>query len=116
LFLIFEDQTVHMLDVSTGTLTRLADNRDSFSDAVDQGDNANVWLMLSLVDQCVSKGITLAENQCYGFKLPPILGGNYSVENIEPTDLSVYYSFMADISCQAKDIPNGTKVKIVIKR
>ena len=48
LFAIFDDGSIHMLDVGVGTLTRLADNRDDFSTKTDQGDNAENWLMLSL--------------------------------------------------------------------
>ena len=82
-----------MLDVGAGAVERIAENRDHFADRIDVGDNANNWLMIPLVDQCVAAGLTLTENQCYGFKIPPILGGQYSVENFEPTDLSVPYSF-----------------------
>jgi hypothetical protein len=43
-----------------------------------------------------------------------MLGGEYDVSNIEPTDLSVHYSFLADIWRQIKDVPDGTSVRVVI--
>ena len=70
--------------------------------------------MIKLTDACVAAGLTLGPSQCYSFKNPPILGGAYSVENVWPADLAVHYSFQADICKQAKDLPDGTKVKIVI--
>ena len=91
-FATFEDGSVHMLDVGIGAVKRMADNRDHFADQIDVGDNANNWLMIPLVDQCVAAGLTLADNQ-------------YSIENIEPTDLSVHYSLLADIFRQTKNLP-----------
>ena len=47
-------------------------------------------------------------------KIPPILGGQYAIENLEPTDLSVHYSLLADIFRQTKDLPDGTRIKTVV--
>ncbi len=113
-FAVFEDGSVHMLDVGTGMVRRLADSRDDFATQIDAGDNANNWLMTPLVDQCVAAGVTLSEDQCYGYKIPPILGGKYAVENVAPTNLSVHYSLLADIYRQTKDLPDGTRIKAVV--
>jgi hypothetical protein len=115
-FVVFDDDSVNLLDVGNGMIERVADNREHFADLIDQGDNAEDWLLISLVDACVGAGLELSPNQCYGFKLPPILGGSYAVENIVPTDLSVHYSFLADICRQTNDLPDGTKVRIVAHR
>jgi len=111
---VFDDGSVHMLDTGTGVITQLAVDRDDFIQKLDAGDNADIWLMISLVDECVSSGMVLGPNQCYGYKVPPILGGAYTVENCEPTDLSVHYSLMADICRQVRDLPDGTKISSVI--
>jgi hypothetical protein len=103
-----------MLDVSAGVVTRIADSRDHFATMIDVGDNANNWLVIPLVDQCVAAGLTLADNQCYGYKAAPALGGQYSVENIEPTDLSTHYSFLAHIFRQTRDLLDGSRVRIRI--
>jgi hypothetical protein len=113
-FAVFEDGSVHMLDVGTGVMQRLADSRDEFAARIDAGDNANNWLMIPLVDQCVAAGLTLSDGQCYGYKIPPILGGKYAVENVSPTNLSVHYSLLADIWRQTKDLPDGTRIKMVV--
>jgi hypothetical protein len=110
-FAVFEDESVHMLDVGRGTLERVADNCDHFVTRIDQDDHANTWMMVSLVDACRKAGVKIGPNQCYGFKIPPMLGGSYEVENMEPTDLSVHYSLLGEICEQTKDLPRGTKVK-----
>ncbi len=114
-FVVFEDESVHMLDVGGGTLTRLADSRDDFAAKIDQIEKAKDWLLLGLLDACVIAGITLKENQCYGWKMPPILGGEYAVSNVVPADLSVHYSFLADIYSQTKDLPDATRIEVVVR-
>ena len=114
LFVVIEDGSVHMLDVGSGVVTRLADSRDHFADLLGQGDNAGRWLLLSLVDECASELPPLTDAQCYGFKIPPLLGGKYTLDNIEPTSLAIHYSLLADIHRQTKDLPDGTKIKAVV--
>ena len=45
-FAVFEDGSVHMLDVGTGVIQRVADSRDDFATQMDVGDNASNWLMI----------------------------------------------------------------------
>ena len=114
-FVVLEDdKSVHMLDVGAGTFVRVADDRSHFADLLDRNDNAANWLLIPLVDACRAAGMALNASQCYGFKIPPILGGKYEVENVEPTDLSVHYSFLGDIYTQTKDLPDGTRIKTVV--
>lgn len=113
-FVVADDGSVHMLDVSVGALKRLADDRAQFATLLEHGNNANLWLMIPLVNACRASGIRPGPNQCYGFKIPPVLGGAYEVANVEPTDLHVHYSFLADIYRQTKDLPDGTQVKTVV--
>jgi hypothetical protein len=114
LFIVREDKSVYILDVGIGQINRIADNRNHFSTLIDVGDNADNWLMIPLVDACVESGLTLGADQCYGYKVPPILGGEYDVSNAVPTDLSVHYSFLADIYRQTKDLPDGTPIRAVV--
>ncbi len=112
--LVLDDESVHFFDVGTGTVERVADNREHFCELIDDEDNAKNWLLINLTDACVAAGLTPGPNQCYSFKAPPILGGKYEVDNVAPTNLAVHYSFQADICRQTKNLPSGTKVRIVI--
>jgi hypothetical protein len=115
-FMIFEDRSIHMLDVGAYTVTKVAEDREDFADKMDQDDNANNWLMISLVDSCVAAGLEPSGAQCYGFKIPPILGGEYSVQNVALISLAQHYAFHADIYRQTKDLRHGSRVNLVIKR
>jgi len=46
LFLVPPDGTVHLLDVGAGSLTKVAESRDDFSNKFDEGETANNWLMI----------------------------------------------------------------------
>ena len=109
-----DDGPVHMLDVGAGVLSCVADSRSHFADLLDVDNNADNWLLIPLVDQCGEAGMTLAPGQCYGFKIPPLLGGKYELSNVEPTDLAVHYSLLADIYKQTKDLTEGTPIEIVV--
>jgi hypothetical protein len=113
-FVVFDDGSVHMLDVGAGLLTRCASSRDEFAELLDVGDHADRWLMIPVIDRCRAAGMALAANQCYGFKVPPMLGGGYDSDNLEPTDVQVHYGLLADIFRQTKDLPDGTRVRVVV--
>src|SRR5262245_55972369 len=102
-FVVSEDDgSVRMLDVGAGTLTRVAGSRSHFADLTGTHGTANTWLMIPLVEDCRRAGMPLGPSQCYGFKIPPVLGGKYELANVAPTDLAVHYSFLADIYKQTK--------------
>lgn len=112
LFLVVSDGSVHMLDVGAGTLTRLADSRYDFCARIDEGNNANEWLAMPLVDKLVAAGMTLQPGQCYGFKTPPVLGGQYAVENCAVLPVRDYLAGYGSIHEQLRNMPDGTQVAL----
>ena len=114
-FMVLDDDSVHMLDIGSGLLSRIASNRDEFADLMDQDGNADDWLMIPLVDELVASGLFLSEDQCYSYRVAPVLGGSYSLDNFEVTDLSVHYAIFGQINEQIKDIPDGTSIEFSIE-
>jgi hypothetical protein len=115
LFLVYDDGAVHMLDVGNGSLEKLAASRDAFRDRIAEGDNANDWLMIPLVDSLVKAGKVLEEGRCYSFIIPPALGGEYTVGNTATLNVAEHYGVYASIHHQIKDLPAGTKVRLRVK-
>src|SRR6476619_1753634 len=105
LFLVLDDGTVHMLDVGGGTLKKVAESRDDFANKIDEDDNANQWLMVPLIDRLVTSGLTLREGQCYSYKQPPVLGGDYTVENTCVLPIPEHYGAYGSIHSQIKNLP-----------
>lgn len=114
LFLVLPDETVHMLDVGVGTLTKVAESREDFCTKIDMGYSANEWLMIPLVDRLVSAGLILHPGQCYGFKIPPVMGGKYSVDNCGPLAIWDYLGAYGSIHEQLKNLPDGTEVVLKV--
>jgi hypothetical protein len=115
LFLVFNDDTVHLLDVGNGTIEQLAENRDEFALKIDEDDNVSNWLMVPLVDRLIEADKRLRADQCYSFIIPPILGGEYTVENTAILSITEHYGVYASIHQQIKGLPDGTKVVLKIK-
>jgi hypothetical protein len=61
-------------------------------------------------------GKELNDGQLYSYKKLPIIGGDYTVDNFEPTDIEVHFCFAGQIFRQIKDLLDGTiidKIKFV---
>lgn len=115
LFLIPPDGTVHRLDVGAGSLTRLADDPDDFSRKIDDGDNANDWLMIPLVDRLVSGGVLLQPGRCYSLLIPPVLGGDYTIENTVVLPIAEHYGVYGSYHDQLRGVPDGAQVVIEVE-
>ena len=102
-FAIAPDRSVLYLDVGMGKCATLASDQTQFAKLLDTGNNAERFLRISLVDECRKAGLMLKPFECYGFKLPPTLGGRYEVANLIPTNLLVHYSYQAYI-CKQEEI------------
>lgn len=89
------DGAVYWLDVGTEQVARIAGSRDDFMIKINEGSHAKQWLATPLIDECVAAGMTLEPGQCYGFKVAPLLGGDYVVENMEPMALAEHYAALA---------------------
>ena len=113
--LVTDDGSVHLLDIGGGRFERIADSKDHLADQADTDERANNWLLIPLVDQCLRAGLVLGPGKCYGYKIPPFLGGEYTVGNTAVIDLAENYSFLADLWQQTKELPDGTRVKLVVK-
>jgi hypothetical protein len=113
IFLIGNDGEINWLDTSVGQIKRIADDIQHFNELLNDFSNVDNWLLATLVDKKIKNGIMLKENEVYSFKIFPILGGEYSVENLEPTDISVHFALTGQLHENIKDIPDGTKINYI---
>lgn len=114
LILITDDEAVHFFDVGNGSIERVAENKEQFMERIDQEDNADNWLMISLIDQLVSAGKILQDGYCYSYLTLPVFGGEYSVNNTTMLPIAEHYGVCASIHEQIKGLPDGTKVVIEV--
>jgi hypothetical protein len=112
IFFLGQDEAVYWLRTDTGDFTKVADSLEQYRQFLSDEEKIDNWFLPLLVEKLLAAGKTLKENEVYSYKILPVIGGEYSVDNIEPTDMSVHFAFSGQICEQIKDLPDGTKVNI----
>jgi hypothetical protein len=110
MFLLGDDNAVYWLQTDLGKLSKIAENFEEYKEFLNDPEKTDDWFLSPLVEKLLDGGKTLKSNQVYSYKISPVLGGEYTVENIEPVSMSVHFSFSGQICEQIKDLPDGTKV------
>ena len=114
MFLVGKDNAINWLDTSIGQIKKIADSLEEFEQLLHDDENVDNWFLATLVAELINKGMILKENEVYSFKKLPALGGEYSVDNLEITDISVHFGLTGNIAEQIKDLPDGTKVNFKV--
>ena len=109
-FLLDDDGSVHFLDLVAGKLSKAAETGDEFKRIMGLPEKLDEWFMAGLVESLLECGMVLGPGECYGYKLPPIVGGQLEVENIEPTNIVIHQSLLSQIHEQTRNLPEGTKI------
>lgn len=113
IFFVGPHDEINWLDCSVGKLTKVAESVNEFQNLLVDKDNFANWFLTELYVELQDKNIFLKENQVYSYTKIPILGGDYAVNNIEPTDISVHFYLTGQICEQTKDLPDDTKIDVV---
>jgi len=104
---------IYWLDTGGAELTRIADNREKFDYSRHQPELANQWFAPQLVGDLLSAGQTLGPGQCFSYKVPPTLGGDFQPDNFEACDLIANFKGLGKIQSQLRDLPVGTPISSV---
>jgi hypothetical protein len=94
---------------------RIASSRNEFTELLTSPDFKRGWEMERLVNIATSALGTPPAGRCFCFKIPTVLGGLYERDNIGTISLAELISFAGDLGSQIKDLPDGTKVRFVVK-
>ncbi|MCM5530643.1 T6SS immunity protein Tdi1 domain-containing protein [Parasegetibacter sp. NRK P23] len=115
MFFLGKDDNVYWLQTENGELTKIASSLEEYQLFLDDEVKLDDWFLPLLIEKLIDSGKTLKENEVYSYKQLPILGGEYSVDNIDPTDMSIHFAFCGQICEQIKNLPDGTKVNIKVQ-
>jgi hypothetical protein len=110
-FLRDGDDSIHWLDVGRGRLTRVADSPAAFERILSVSSVAEEWLLPALVTQLRERLPELQPAQCYGFILPPCVGGSHDPTNYEPTALPLHFGITGQLHEQNRAHPDGTPIQ-----
>ena len=112
LFFVDEAGVVSWLNVSDGEVTEVAKSEAEFVELLDDEENAEDWFQIGLVDALVEAGKNLEPAQCFGFKLLPVLGGEYAPANVYAASIEEYWAYCGDLHEQVEGLPDGTEIEI----
>lgn len=104
---------MYWLDSGGAKLVRIAESQEQFDNLRQQPELASQWFAPQVVGDLLSAGHTLDPGQCFSYKVPPTLGGEFRPDNFVPCDLSVHFHTLGQIQSQVKDIPVGTPISSV---
>ena len=114
LFITLPDGSIHMLEVGSGELSRVADSRDDACTKIDEPGVAKEWLMIPVVDQLVASGCVLGPGQCYSYKMLPILGRSYGPEGRALLPIREHFEVWGGLHRKVSDLPDGAQIKIEV--
>lgn len=101
---------VHFLDTLEGALKFVAASREEFFSLMSSGDYDRAWFLPDMVAVQRARGAHLEPGQCYGYKVPPVLGGSLDSGNVAPTDALVHFSLAGQLHRQLFDLPAGARI------
>lgn len=109
-FLVDGVGAVHMLERGGCSVTEIAPSEENFWRSLDADHEG--WQLRPLADACRAEGKMLGESQCYAFAMLPLLGGDYTPENVWVASWHEWFSFTADMFHQTKDLPDGAAIEL----
>ncbi len=104
------DGSILLLDVAAGELFRVADDPAGFRALLADREFVLNHFAVEMVADLREAGVVLGPGEIYSFRHPPVLGGEYSMENVEPTDIEVHFSMAGQIHQQTRNLPPGTVI------
>lgn len=94
---------------------KIANNQNKFEKMRTDQDFQFDWQMETLVIAAKRKLGELEQGRKYCLKMPAILGGEYSEENLGTVSQIEQIGFSGDIARQIRDLPDGAKIELKIE-
>ena len=101
---------IKLLSAGPGEFQDICDDVESFRSLLADQEFVSEHFVPGVVVQLRDAGVPLEKRQLYGFKTPPALGGEYVIENHEPTDIEVHFSMLGQVNGQVAAHPDGNPV------
>lgn len=78
------------LDLLEGRFHKIANDSEDFNVKMEQSFYRNEWFGEDWANIAISSGLVPKQDECIGWKIAPILGGDFNLENIQLFPMSVY--------------------------
>jgi hypothetical protein len=116
MFLCDEDGRVFRLDVSGGEFAKVADSRDEFIELARTKERREEWFAESDERRSAAQGIAPDSSQCIGFSIPLVFSESGNPGNAYVSDIYDCTGALGDLHRQIKELPDGAKVELKVKR
>jgi hypothetical protein len=116
LFLQDDGGNIMWLDVAIGRVTHVANSCETFRAYIATEELRKRWFAVRDETQAASRGLAPGLEQCIGFSIPLVFAESGYTENPYVADLYDHVSFLGDLHRQVAELPEGAKVKLVIKK
>jgi hypothetical protein len=115
LFLCDSSGCIFWLDVGSAWFKKVADCECDFRELAQTVAKKEEWFAESEVSAAAARGLKPSTLQCIGFKTPVVFEESASVpDNAYVADLYECVSFLGDLSHQLADVPDGSRVKLIV--
>lgn len=114
LFIRDDSGATFWIQTGCGSYERLADSVAEFETEWANDANRANWLLKVVVDDLIGAGHVPEAGQCFGYRILPVLGGDYHGENRALISAVEHVSFTGDLNSQIADLPDGASVEIEV--
>ncbi len=101
---------IWFLDLVEGKLSRPWSSRAALKADLNSPAGQDQYLMAGLALTAEGLGINPSASQVLSFKVPPVLGGAMTAENVEAADFVVSVNIVGQIHDQIRKLPPGTRI------
>lgn len=101
---------VYFLDTVEGVLSQVASTGDEFMALLSDVNFVMEHFAVNLIAPLLQEDENIQAGMLYGWKKSCVLGGEFSADNLEPTDIEVHFSVQGQIWNQVKDLPEGSTI------
>ena len=105
-----DDAGFWWLDVLEGSLDLVWRTADQLRAELNTGEGQDRYLLAGLAWAAEQQGLTPTQDQVYGFKHPPVLGGAIDLQNVETTSFVVSVTIAGQLHRQVRDMTPGTPI------
>jgi hypothetical protein len=103
LFLKGQSGRISLLQIEEGTCECVAESEEQFQERLEERHNRRDWLLGFVVRELRRQRVVLEPGQCYGMKIPLVLGGPAGFESYEPINLLTHVSILGQIHRQIQE-------------
>jgi hypothetical protein len=101
---------IWFLDTLEGKLKNICSTRTELETILSTSEGQDLYFLSSFIDRAVREGLALSDEQCFDFKLHPIVGGAIDYPNIERTGFVVALHIRGQLHEQVRHMAPGTKI------